>query len=270
MSPFSTFSYLGFTFFFLLSLGRLDGLAQNNPTQFEKLNPKSSGVTFKNQLKEDRENNILRYEYFYNGAGVAVGDLDNDGLEDLFFTGNMVPNRLYKNLGKLKFEDVSKSSGTQGKNAWTTGVSMADVDGDGLLDIYVCYSGKGPESSRKNELWINKGNFKFEDQAEKYGIADASNSTQALFFDYDLDGDLDLFLLNHNIQVINEMEFDAARSGRHPSAGDKLYRNDGGIFTDVSEEAGIKGFALGFGLGVVSSDINQDGWPDILVTNDYI
>ena len=175
MSPFSTFSLFGFTFFFLLILGRAEGFAQKSSSQFEKINPKSTGVTFKNQLKEDRENNILRYEYFYNGAGVAVGDLDNDGLEDLFFTGNMVPNRLYKNLGKLKFEDVSKSSGTQGKNAWTTGVSMADVNGDGLLDIYVCYSGKGPESSRKNELWINKGNFKFEDQAEKYGIADASN-----------------------------------------------------------------------------------------------
>ncbi|GMQ24274.1 VCBS repeat-containing protein [Algoriphagus sp. oki45] len=270
MSTFSTFSQLGFTFFFLLCLGRSEGFAQKTPSRFEKVNPKSSGVTFKNQLKEDRENNILRYEYFYNGAGVAIGDLNNDGLDDLFFTGNMVSNRLYRNLGKLKFEDVSKSSGTQGKSSWTTGVSMADVNGDGLLDIYVCYSGKGPDSSRKNELWINKGNFKFEEKAEEFGIADPSNSTQALFFDYDLDGDLDLFLLNHNIQVINEMEFDAARSGRHPTAGDKLYRNDEGKFIDVSEEAGIKGYALGFGLGVVSSDINQDGWPDLLVTNDYI
>ncbi|GMQ29778.1 VCBS repeat-containing protein [Algoriphagus confluentis] len=270
MSTLSSFTRNTWTLFFLLSLGRIEVFSQKYPVQFEKVNPKHSGVTFKNQLKEDRENNILRYEYFYNGAGVAIGDLNNDGLDDLFFTGNMVPNRLYKNLGGLKFEDMSKSSGTHGKNSWTTGVTMADVNGDGLLDIYVCYSGKGPESSRKNELWINQGNFKFVDKAEEYGIADGSNSTQALFFDYDLDGDLDLYLLNHNIQVINEMEFDAARSGRHPTAGDKLYRNDGSKFTEVSEQAGIKGYALGFGLGVVSSDINKDGWPDLLITNDYI
>jgi enediyne biosynthesis protein E4 len=244
--------------------------AQTYPSRFEKLSPKYTGVTFKNQLKEDRENNILRYEYFYNGGGVAVGDLNNDGWDDIFFSGNMVPNKLYKNLGKLKFEDISKSAGVQGKSAWTTGVSMADINGDGLLDIYVCYSGKGPVDSRKNELWINLDNFKFEDKAEEYGLADPSNSTQALFLDYDRDGDLDLFLLNHHIQVINEMEFDQARNSRHPYAGDKLFRNDNGKFTDVSEAAGIKGYALGFGLSVNSTDINQDGWPDILVTNDYI
>ena len=243
---------------------------QNQPSKFEKLNPRSSGISFKNQLKEDRENNILRYEYFYNGGGVAVGDLDNDGLEDIFFTGNMVPNKVYKNVGKLKFEDLSKSAGVQGKSSWTTGVTMADVNGDGLLDIYVCYSGKGPIESRRNELYINLGNFKFSERASEFGLDDPSHSTQGLFLDYDLDGDLDLFLLNHNIQVINEMEFDAARTGKHPYAGDKLFRNDGGKFTDVTEQAGIKSFALGFGLSVNSSDINQDGWPDILVTNDYI
>ena len=244
--------------------------SQNRQSRFEKLNPRSSGISFKNQLKEDRDNNILRYEYFYNGGGVAVGDLDNDGLEDIFFTGNMVPNKVYKNLGKLKFEDLSKSAGIQGKNSWTTGVTLADVNGDGLLDIYVCYSGKGPVETRKNELYINLGNFKFVEKASDYGLDDPSHSTQGLFFDYDLDGDLDLFLLNHNIQVINELEFDAARTGKHPYAGDKLFRNDGGKFTEVTEQAGIKSFALGFGLAVISSDINQDGWPDLLITNDYI
>nr|MCU0667258.1 VCBS repeat-containing protein [Patescibacteria group bacterium] len=173
----------------------------------------------KNQLKEDQNNNILRYEYFYNGGGVAVGDLNNDGLDDIFFTGNMTPNKLYRNLGELKFEDITKTAGVAGKNTWTTGVSMADVNGDGLLDIYVCYSGKDARESRKNELWINQENFKFTEQAEEFGIADPGNSTQGLFFDFDRDGDLDLYLLNHHIQVINELEFDAARGVRHPDAG---------------------------------------------------
>ncbi|WP_111669427.1 VCBS repeat-containing protein [Algoriphagus litoralis] len=244
--------------------------AQQIQAKFEKLSPKKTGVNFKNQLREDAQNNILRYEYFYNGGGVAVGDLNNDGLDDLFFTGNMTGNKLYRNLGNLKFEDITKSAGVAGKEVWTTGVSMADVNGDGLLDIYVCYSGKGAPETRKNELWINRGNFKFEEKAAEFGINDPSNSTQGLFFDFDQDGDLDLFLLNHHIQVINEMEFDVARGARHPYAGDKLYRNDQGKFTDISEQAGIKGSALGFGLAVISSDINQDGWPDLLVTNDYI
>ncbi len=237
---------------------------------FQKLNSRKAGISFKNQLKEDANNNILRYEYFYNGGGVAVGDLDNDGLEDLFFTGNMSSNKVYRNLGNLKFEDLSRKSGLEGKEVWTTGVSMADVNGDGLLDIYVCYSGKGDPKERGNELWINQGNFVFKEEAAEYGIADQSNSTQGLFFDFDRDGDLDLYLLNHHIQVINELEFDEAKTIRHPYAGDKLYQNDNGKFIDISEKAGIKGSALGFGLAVIASDINQDGWMDLLVTNDYI
>jgi enediyne biosynthesis protein E4 len=248
----------------------IEGNAQEYHAKFERLSSKKTGINFKNQLREDAQNNILRYEYFYNGGGVAVGDLNNDGLDDIFFTGNMTGNKLYKNLGQLKFEDITKSAGVGGKNTWTTGVSLADVNGDGLLDIYVCYSGKGPPESRKNELWINQGNFKFTEKAEEYGIADHSNSTQGLFFDFDRDGDLDLYLLNHHIQVINEMEFDQTRKERHPYAGDKLYRNDSGKFVDISDQAGIKGSALGFGLAVIASDINQDGWPDLLVTNDYI
>jgi hypothetical protein len=274
------------TLFFLMSLsspirlhillltfliyGSQQAIGQEVKTKFETVSSKKSYVKFKNQLVEDSKNNILRYEYFFNGGGVAVGDLDNDGLDDIFFTGNMTPNKLYRNLGGLKFEDVTKSAGVAGKTTWTTGVSMADVNGDGLLDIYVCYSGKGAPEGRKNELWINLGNFKFVDKAEELGIADPSNSTQGLFFDFDRDGDLDLFLLNHHIQVINTVEFDAARSERHPFAGDKLYENVDGKFHDISDKAGIHGHPLGFGLGVVASDINQDGWPDLLVTNDYI
>lgn len=246
------------------------GFSQEFKSVFEKVPVKKSGISFKNQLKEDQQNNILRYEYFYNGGGVAVGDLNNDGLDDIFFTGNMTGNKLYKNLGGLKFEDITKSSGVSGKEVWATGVSMADVNGDGRLDIYVCYSGKTSPDSRRNELWINEGNFKFTEKAAEFGIDDPSNSTQGLFFDFDNDGDLDLFLLNHHIEVITELEFDREKNQRHPYAGDKLYRNDQGKFTDVSVKAGIKGSALGFGLAVIASDINLDGWMDLLVTNDYI
>ena len=245
-------------------------LGQEFTSKFEAVSPKKSNVTFKNQLLENDQNNILRYEYFYNGGGVAVGDLNNDGLDDIFFTGNMTANKLYRNLGGLKFEDITKFAGVAGKSTWATGTSMADVNGDGLLDIYVCYSGKGAPEGRKNELWINLGNFKFAEKAEEFGLSDPSNSTQGLFFDFDRDGDLDLFLLNHHIQVVNTIEFDSVRGKRHPYAGDKLYENVEGKFQDISDKAGIKGYSLGFGLAVLASDINQDGWPDVLVTNDYI
>ncbi|WP_228527528.1 VCBS repeat-containing protein [Pararhodonellum marinum] len=243
---------------------------QKEKPLFEALSPKKTGVNFKNQLKEDAKNNILTYEYFYNGGGVAVADFNNDGLEDLFFTGNMSPNKLYQNLGDFKFKDISKAAGIEGKNAWTTGVTVVDLNGDGFLDIYVCYSGNGDQASKRNQLFINQGDMTFREEANKFGLDDPSNSTQAVFFDFDGDGDLDMFLLNHNITVINEIEFDEARKQRHPTAGDKLFRNDNGKFVDVSEEAGILGNAMGFGLAVIVSDLNQDGFPDLLVTNDYI
>ncbi|MGY6743863.1 MAG: VCBS repeat-containing protein [Cecembia sp.] len=242
----------------------------NKNKLFESIPTKRSGINFNNKLTESRKSNILTYEYFYNGGGIAIGDINNDGLEDIFFTGNMVDNKLYLNKGDFKFEDISKSAGVTGKNSWTTGVAMVDINGDGFLDIYVCYSGNGDIESRRNQLFINQGDLTFKEAAKDYGLDDPSNSTQALFFDFDNDGDLDLFLLNHHIEVINELEFDQARKIRHPFAGDKLFRNDNGKFTDISEEAGIKGNALGFGLGVIASDINGDGFLDIFVSNDYI
>lgn len=267
---FSTSMWLFLSAIPLVGLFFLSGTEKNKTGAFELLSPKRTGIIFSNTLKEDQKNNILTYEYFYNGGGVGVGDINNDGLEDVFFTGNMTDNVLYLNQGDFRFKDISKTAGVKGKNSWTTGVTMVDINADGWLDIHVCYSGNGDLNSRRNELYINQKNLTFKEDAASYGLDDPSNSTQSLFFDFDKDGDLDMFLLNHHIEVINEIEFDQARGVRHPFAGDKLFRNDGGKFKDISKEAGIKGTALGFGLGVAASDINGDGWIDLYVSNDYI
>lgn len=242
---------------------------QESP-RFESLNPARTGIQFKNTLEESPQSNVLTYEYFYNGGGVAVGDINNDGLDDIYFTGNMKPNALYLNQGDFKFRDIAESAGVECNTHWKTGVTMADVNHDGFLDIYVCYSGKGDPEKRRNRLFINNGDLTFTDRAAEYGLDDPGHSTHASFFDFDKDGDLDMYLLNHNVVVINEWEFSQARKARHPYAGDKLFRNDNGRFVDVSETAGIKGNPLGFGLGVTVSDINKDGWPDIYVSNDYV
>jgi hypothetical protein len=245
-------------------------MAQDAPL-FKKRSARQSGIDFKNQLREDRQHNILTYEYFYNGGGVAVGDLNDDGLDDIFFTANMDDNRLYLNQGGMQFRDITEEAGLAGRTgAWSTGVSMVDINRDGLLDIYVCYSGWQEADQRRNELYINRGNLSFEEKAAEYGLDDPSNSTQAAFFDFDKDGDLDLYLLNHNTAVIHDVEFGNVRDTRHPEAGDKLYENRGGRFVDISEQAGIKGSPLGFGLGIAVADINGDGWQDLYVSNDYI
>ncbi|MDX2248290.1 MAG: VCBS repeat-containing protein [Bacteroidia bacterium] len=236
---------------------------------FERVPSSFSGIKFQNSLPENDEMNILAYEYYYNGGGVAIGDVNGDQLPDIFFTANIVSNRLYLNRGNLQFEEVTKAAGIVSRPGWKTGVAMADVNGDGALDIYICRSGNLDEAGRANELFINNGNGTFTEKAAEYGLADPGYSTQASFFDYDRDGDLDMYLLNHAVKPDFNLTVAAVKSQRHPFFGDKLFRNDGNKFTDVSAAAGIKGNPIGFGLSVTIGDLNLDGWPDIFVANDY-
>jgi len=256
---------------FLLLLFGITASAQQ--PLFNLLQPKETNVKFANDVEETEALNVLSYEYFYNGGGVAVGDINNDGLPDLMFTSNMGDNKLFLNLGHMKFKDITAEAnpGLKGRaGGWKTGVTMADVNGDGLIDIYICYSGKvADDDARRNQLFINLGNNKFKEEAKEYGLDDAGYGTQAVFFDYDGDGDLDMFLLNHSIKRIDNADFAKYQKIPDDLSSNKLYRNDNGHFTDVSKAAGIIQNPLTFGLGVVVSDINKDGWPDIYVTNDY-
>src|SRR3569832_1088143 len=236
---------------FAASITSYTGFAQQ--PLFKLLPSKETNIKFSNDINETESLNVLSYEYFYNGGGVAVGDINNDGLPDIFFTGNMGANKLYLNLGQMKFKDITKDAcpdlaGRSG--GWKTGVTMADVNGDGLIDIYVCYSGKIDGDIRRNQLFINQGNNKFKEEAKEYGLDDPGYSTQAIFFDYDNDGDLDMFLLNHSIKKIDNMEFAKYQNVTDELASNKLFRNDNGHFTDVSKIAGIIQNPLTFGLGV--------------------
>lgn len=245
-------------------------LSLNAQPLFQTVPPAQSGVVFNNRLPETPQLNIITYEYFYNGGGVGVADFNRDGLMDIYLSSNLQPNKLYLNRGNFQFEDVTKAAGVAGRPGWKTGVSIADVNADGWPDIYQCYSGDFEPTVRRNQLFINNGNGSFSEQAAAYGIADEGYTTQAAFFDYDRDGDLDLYVLNHNIK--NLRNFDAAfvKKMVDPDAGDRLYRNDNGKFTDVSRLAGIISNPLGYGLGLAISDVNADGWPDIYVSNDYV
>ncbi|RZK47611.1 MAG: hypothetical protein EOO94_00190, partial [Pedobacter sp.] len=249
----------------------------NGPdTLFEKLQPSETNIDFTNTITETAEHNVFTYQYYYNGNGVAVGDVNNDGLTDLFFTGNQTPSKLYLNKGAFKFEDITAISKVAGRNAWRTGANMVDVNGDGLLDIYVCYSGFSNEDTRANQLYINEGNNKdgvpvFSEQSIAYGLdAPGTYSSQSAFFDFDLDGDLDMFLLNHANEFYSPFfNTHRLRTLHHPQYGNRLYRNDGNRFTDITSDAGIFGGGINFGLGVSVSDLNSDGWPDVFVSNDF-
>jgi len=240
---------------------------------FTRLPSTYTGVRFENRLTDTRDLNVFTYRNYYNGGGVALGDLTGDGLPEIVLTSNQGGTRLYLNEGKFRFRDVTEAAGLKSKG-WTTGVTLADVNGDGRLDIYVCHAGNGDARSRANELYINQGlNANgvptFVEQAAAYGVADTGYSTQAVFFDYDRDGDLDLFVINNSPRPVVSFEPKNTRTVRDPLGGAKLYRNDGGHFVDVSAAAGVYGSEIGLGLGVVVSDVNRDGWPDIYVANDF-
>jgi hypothetical protein len=242
-------------------------------TLFTRLSSSDTGIKFNNQLKEDDlEFSILNYPYFYNGGGVAIGDINNDGLPDICFTGNMVSNRLYLSEGNLNFKDISDQS-TIGKiRGWSTGVTIVDINGDGWQDIYICRSGLPKSTDRENLLYINNHDLTFTESAASYGLNDSGHSTQVSFFDYDRDDDLDMFLINQSDPQYARgyLDYLQTRSQKADSAfANKLFRNDRGHFTDVSKQAGIESTVFTFSLGLSTSDINQDGWPDIYVTNDF-
>ncbi|MDP9081083.1 MAG: VCBS repeat-containing protein [Bacteroidota bacterium] len=231
---------------------------------------KEIGIGFINQLNDLSRTNVFAFRNYYNGGGVAIGDLNNDGLNDVFMTSNQGGNKLYINKGNWKFEDVTEKAGVKGTKYWSTGATLVDINGDGWLDIYVCHSGNGPAKSRGNELFINQRDGTFKEEAEKYGLTDNGLSTQAIFFDYDNDGDLDCFVLNNSFRPIGTFDFTQnLRTVFDKLGGARLYRNDNGHFTNVTKEADIYSSDIGFGLGVSVVDINQDGYPDLYVSNDF-
>ncbi|NMM48085.1 VCBS repeat-containing protein [Flammeovirgaceae bacterium KN852] len=238
--------------------------------RFELLSPDITGIDFNNTLKYDEDFNIYTYRNFYNGGGVGLGDINNDGLLDIYMVSNMGANSLYLNLGNLKFKNITQESGTAGSKSWSTGVTLVDINADGFLDIYVCNSGDIKGDDKQNELFINQGDNTFIEKAKEYNLNDSGYGTHALFFDYDNDDDLDVYLLNNSYQAIGSFDLRRnERPKRDPEGGDKLLRNDNGKYVDVSEEAGIYGSVIGFGLGVTAGDINNDGWIDLFISNDF-
>lgn len=264
-----------------LMLLLLIGCREETGRAFQLL--ENTGVEFSNDLLESDSFNIIKYLYYYNGGGVAAGDVNNDGLPDLFFTGNETSNRLYLNQGDLHFKDITGPAGVSTTAEWSTGVTMVDINSDGWLDIYVCQLGDYKGKKGRNRLYINQGvrpdgTVNFREEAKSYGLDFSGFATQAAFFDYDLDGDLDVYLLNHSVHSVgNYGKAASLRPQRDSLAGDKLMRNDQipppgmpkGKFTDVTAQAGIFSSRIGYGLGIGLGDVNSDGWPDIFVSNDF-
>ncbi|MEM9675185.1 MAG: VCBS repeat-containing protein, partial [Bacteroidota bacterium] len=244
---------------------QLSACTSEEKTLFQLVDPDQSNIHFSNPIIENDTFSILSEEYIYNGGGVGIGDFNNDGLSDIYFTGNSESNALYLNQGDFKFEDITEIAQVSGENRWCSGVALVDINQDGWLDIYASATLIRDSTQRKNLLYINQGLNEsdvpvFSEAAEDYGIADTGHTTQATFFDYDLDGDLDLYLLTNTIKNrLPTIYREKMTDGSAPN-NDRLYRNDGGYFVNVSQEAGIT--IEGFGLGITVSDINLDGWPD--------
>ncbi|MDQ6481864.1 VCBS repeat-containing protein [Dyadobacter sp. LHD-138] len=234
---------------------------------FQEMDASETGIAFENTITNTDEFNIFNYRNFYNGGGVAIGDINNDNLPDIYLIANQGENKLFLNKGNFKFEDITGKAGVAGTKSWSTGATFADVNGDGLLDLYVCNAGRSDE--RANELFINKGNGTFAEKAKEYGLDDQGYSTHAAFFDFDRDGDLDMFLLNNSFTPVGRLGYANLRSQRDKEGGHKLFRNDGERFTDISETAGIYGSIIGFGLGITIGDVNNDNWLDMYISNDF-
>ena len=252
------------------SCSKKEETIQEEKPSFELLPSEITGINFSNDLVSTDEFNVYKYRNFYNGGGVAIGDINNDGLEDVYLTSNLNQNKLYLNKGNFQFDDITEKAHVGGTKAWSTGVSMVDINADGFLDIYVCNSGDVQGDNKQNEFFINNGDLTFTERAAELGLDDKGFSTHASFFDFDKDGDLDLYLLNNSYQAIGSFNLTKnERPKRDVLGGDKLFENRDGKFIDVSEKAGIYGSVIGFGLGVTVGDFNNDGWQDIYVSNDF-
>lgn len=250
----------------------------NTPPLFDQISSDQSGFKFINQVDNTQDFNIFNYRNFYNGGGVGIGDINNDGLPDIYMTSNLGENKLFLNKGNFQFEDITEKAGVKGSRFWSTGVVFVDINADGWLDIYVCNAGYKEGEKPENELFINNHDLTFTEKAAEYGLNDDGYTTHAAFFDYDQDGDLDCYILNNSFMPVNTLDYSNNRElyakdwpvkDFLKGGGDKLLRNDNGKFVDVTKEAGIYGSLIGFGLGVTVGDINGDGWPDLYISNDF-
>lgn len=265
---------IGLSLFFIIACQPTD----KSSSLFSKMDAIETGIDFQNKVENTADFNIFSYRNFYNGGGVAIGDINNDGLADIYFTANMGENKLYLNKGNWEFEDITATAGLAEENKWSTGVALVDINADGYLDVYVCNAGFMEGTDQKNSLFINNGDLTFTEEAAKYGLAENGYTTHAAFFDYDLDGDLDAYILNNSFMPVNTLNYNNRRelyAEDWPVAdflkggGDKLLRNEDGKFVDVTKEAGIYGSLIGFGLGITVGDVNGDLLPDMYVSNDF-